>query len=263
MSTQTTARPARRRLAVKLNADSRVLVYTVVVLVALLGATSLAASFSGLIAVAEWARLRPELRWTTPVGLDGAILVYTAAALVRRARGESTRLAWIGVIAGTTLSATANAVHVLAAGTAALDAPWVRAVGAGIAALAPILAALSVHQLADLAVAGPDEDVAPARRQRAAQRATLAAPPPVLEVAAPVALQPQQPRSQAQNVNVVDRDGSPRSKRTYTPEQRAEALALAAQGQSQRQIADAVGASKSVIQSWLSQAVSAGQTVYS
>ncbi|MCR6706198.1 MAG: DUF2637 domain-containing protein [Cellulomonas sp.] len=174
MSTQT-AKATRRRLAVKLNADSGTLVYSVVVLVTALGITSLAASFSGLIAVSEWARLDPHLRWTTPVGLDGAILVYTFAALVRRARGESTRLAWTGVIAGTMLSATANAVHVLMDG-AALDAPWVRGVGAGIAALAPVLAALSVHQLADLAVAGPDDELAPARRSARRAARTPAVP---------------------------------------------------------------------------------------
>ncbi|WP_157732480.1 DUF2637 domain-containing protein [Cellulomonas sp. PSBB021] len=167
MSTQT-PKPSRRRLAVKLNADSRVLVYGTVALVTALAVTSLIASFSGLLSVADWARLDPRLRWTVPVMLDGAITVYTAAALIRRARGESTRLAWAGVIAGTLLSASANAVHVLLSGETP-DAPWIRGVGAGIAALSPVLAALAVHQLADLAVAGPDEELAPTRRSRRSQ----------------------------------------------------------------------------------------------
>ena len=169
MTASTTAsRPTRRRLAVKLNADSRPLVYTVVLLVSALGVVSLIASFQGLIAVAAWARLPQPLAWTVPVMLDGAILVYTAAALIRRARGETTRLAWTGVVAGTVLSASANAAHVVLADVTA-SSDVLRVIGAGIAALSPVLAALAVHQLADLAVAGPDEVVAPSRRQRRSQ----------------------------------------------------------------------------------------------
>src|SRR5690606_35211294 len=99
--------------AVRLRADSKAVIYAAVALVAALGVTSLIASFQGLLAVAGWAMLPPTLRWTVPVALDGAILVYTLVALVRRARHESTRLAWTAVGLGTALSAAANALHVI------------------------------------------------------------------------------------------------------------------------------------------------------
>lgn len=247
--TTNTPKANRRRLAVKLNADSRVLVYGTVVLVTALAVTSLIASFSGLLSVADWARLHPRLRWTVPVMLDGAITVYTAAALIRRARGESTRLAWTGVVAGTLLSASANAVHVILAG-ATPDQPWVRGVGAGIAALSPVLAALAVHQLADLAVAGPDEELAPARRSaRRAARGVAVQPAQTAAHAVPTSPEPTvEP--------VWTRRASTNSGSTSRTELREQVLALAAADPSlsHRQLAGQTGAPATTIGRWLREA---------
>lgn len=168
----------------KLDPDNRIVVALVTVLVGALGITALIASFSGLIGVASWAHLPASIRWTTPTMLDGAILVYTAAALVRRARGESTRLAWTGVIVGTSLSAAANAAHVILSG-APVDGPGIRAAGAFVAALAPVLAALAVHQVADLAVATPEDEVRAPRARRSVAVHVTTTPAPVLPATAP------------------------------------------------------------------------------
>lgn len=161
-TTQTPKAGARRRLAVKINADSRWIVYPVVALVAGLIVTNMIASYNGLLAVSVWAHYPDGLRWTTPVMLDGAIVVYSAALLIRRARGERTRLAWAGIIGGTALSAAANGAHVVLEGVP--DAAWMLGVGAAVASLAPVAGALALHQLTDLAIASPDDELAPSRR---------------------------------------------------------------------------------------------------
>jgi len=239
----------RRRLAVKLNADSRPLVYGTVALVTVLGVVSLLASFQGLVAVSAWARLPHSLAWTVPVMLDGAILTYTAAALIRRARGESTRLAWTGVVAGTVLSASANAAHVaLADGVA--DADVLRTIGAGIAALSPVLAALAVHQLADLAVAGPDEELAPARRIRRAARSV--ASQPVLS-APTAAAAPTQPAADVATVRARRPSSTTSASRTEREALRAEVirLATAEPDLSHREIGERTSVAHTTVGRWL------------
>ncbi|TGY78647.1 DUF2637 domain-containing protein, partial [Cellulomonas shaoxiangyii] len=78
----------------RIDPDTRAVVVLTVALVATLGAVSFAVSFAGLVAVAEWAELPRWLRWAVPVFVDGALLAYTLAILVQRARGESTRFSW-------------------------------------------------------------------------------------------------------------------------------------------------------------------------
>lgn len=268
MSTPTPAAETDARPATRLRADSRAVVYSVVVLVAALGLTSLVASFQGLLTVASWALLPTTLRWTVPVSLDGAILVYTAVALVRRDRGESSRAAWTAVAAGTALSAAANALHVVATDPTVIDPTWVRGIGAGVAALAPVLAAFAVHALADLAVAPPVKRstrrpaTAPVRRTApvttpaatalpetpVSSSAPVPAPTPARRPAAPVASRPvstaAQERAEAARAAAEPLLAEGRSREEV-------AAVLAAQGHSQRPIAEAVGASKTAVARWL------------
>ena len=138
--------------ASRIDPDTRAVVVTTVALVASLGAVSFAVSFAGLVAVAEWAELPHWLRWAVPVFVDGALLAYTLAILVQRARGESTRFSWAALATFTLVSVGANAAHVLGTGDVA---DWRTLVGAGLAALAPLGVLAATHTVADLAIARP------------------------------------------------------------------------------------------------------------
>ncbi|QCB93282.1 DUF2637 domain-containing protein [Cellulomonas shaoxiangyii] len=136
----------------RIDPDTRAVVVLTVALVATLGAVSFAVSFAGLVAVAEWAELPRWLRWAVPVFVDGALLAYTLAILVQRARGESTRFSWAALGTFTLVSVGANAAHVLGTGDVA---DWRTLVGAGLAALAPLGVLAATHTVADLAIARP------------------------------------------------------------------------------------------------------------
>jgi len=138
--------------ASRIDPDTRTVVLLTVALVATLGAVSFAVSFAGLVAVAEWAELPTWLRWAVPVFVDGALLAYTLAILVQRARGESTRFSWLALATFTLVSVGANAAHVLGTGDVT---DWRTLVGAGLAALAPLGVLAATHTVADLAIARP------------------------------------------------------------------------------------------------------------
>ena len=138
--------------ASRIDPDTRTVVVLTVSLVGALGAVSFAVSFAGLVAVAEWAELPHWLRWAVPVFVDGALLAYTLAILVQRARGESTRFSWAALGTFTLVSVGANAAHVLGTGDVA---DWRTLVGAGLAALAPLGVLAATHTVADLAIARP------------------------------------------------------------------------------------------------------------
>ena len=138
--------------ASRIDPDTRTVVVLTVSLVGALGAVSFAVSFAGLVAVAEWAELPHWLRWAVPVFVDGALLAYTLAILVQRARGESTRFSWAALGTFTLVSVGANAAHVLGTGDVT---DWRTLVGAGLAALAPLGVLAATHTVADLAIARP------------------------------------------------------------------------------------------------------------
>ena len=141
--------------ASRIDPDTRAVVLLTVTLVATLGAVSFAVSFAGLVAVAEWAELPRWLRWAVPVFVDGALLAYTLAILVQRARGESTRFSWLALGTFTLVSVGANASHVLGTGDVT---DWRTLIGAGLAALAPLGVLAATHTVADLAIARPGVD---------------------------------------------------------------------------------------------------------
>lgn len=138
-------RPAR------INPDSFPVLVVAVVITVALALTSFLLSYSGLVAVAEWAAVPAWLAWAVPVTIDGAILVYTLAALVFRARAESARVAWASLSLFTGLSVAANAAHAWDAGAA--DGRAV--LGAIIAGLAPVAVLLTTHTIARLIIARP------------------------------------------------------------------------------------------------------------
>ena len=216
--------------------------------VAIVGAMVL--SYSAQAALAERCGLGSLLAWLFPVVVDVPLVASTLAATAMHSYAWRARampmMTLLGYVA---VSVWLNAMH---AATLGAEIPtWLRVVILSI----PAVTLAVVVELA--LVVSRRSEPRPARRA-AATLATLTTAPALALEPAPVAQQPQQPR---QNATVADRDGTPRSKRVYSAEQREQALALAAQGLSQRAVAERVGASKSVVQAWLAQAVPAGQAV--
>jgi hypothetical protein len=141
----TTRRPSR------IDPDTRPVLIVAVVITAALALVSFLLSFSGLVAVADWAAIPSMLAWAVPVTIDGAILVYTLAALVYRARGESARIAWASLSLFTTVSVIGNAAHAATNGPGGPQG----VLGAVVAGLAPVAVFLTTHTIARLVVAPP------------------------------------------------------------------------------------------------------------
>ncbi|WWV91893.1 excisionase [Microbacterium phage phiMiGM15] len=137
----------------RINPDSRGVLYAALGVTVALALASFLLSYAGLVAVAAWAAVPSWLSWAVPVTIDGAILVYTLAALVFRARGEGARVAWLSLSLFTALSVAANAAHAWDAGQADTRA----ALGATIAGLAPVAVLLTTHTIARLIIAPPTE----------------------------------------------------------------------------------------------------------
>ena len=138
-------RPAR------INPDSLGPLIVAVTLTALLAGVSFLLSFNGLADAATWANVPDWLAWGVPAYVDGAILVYTVAALIFRARGESARLAWASLALYASLSVAANGVHAWPTAPEELKV----ALGVLLAALAPVAVLLTAHTIARLILAPP------------------------------------------------------------------------------------------------------------
>lgn len=142
----------------RINPDSRAVLVVATVATAALALVSFLLSFNGLADAASWANVPSWLAWAIPAYVDGAILVYTLAALVFRARGESARLEWTALGVFAALSVAANGVHAWTAAPAMLQVT----LGVLLAALAPVSVVITTHTIARLVVApvaAPEEDL--------------------------------------------------------------------------------------------------------
>jgi hypothetical protein len=112
----------------RINPDSLYTLWFTVILICTLGLTSFMVSFNGLHDVAGWVGLPVWLRWAVPIFIDIAILAYSLAAVIHRARGETVWPTWTTLGAFTLLSVIANGVHALTrgAGTTAVQS-WIGA----------------------------------------------------------------------------------------------------------------------------------------
>ena len=213
----------------RINPDSRGVLYLAVGITVLLALASFLLSYAGLVAVAAWAAVPTWLSWAVPVTIDGAILVYTLAALVFRARGEGARMAWLSLSLFTALSVAANAAHAWDAGQGDPRS----GLGAVIAGLAPVAVLLTTHTLARLIIAPPltvKTGDAPADPWAIATGRLWAAD----EVVEPEADAEPEPAP------------SPRDERI---------VALRAQRKSLRQIAEEVGVGKTTVERVLAKAI--------
>ncbi|WP_159794429.1 DUF2637 domain-containing protein [Puerhibacterium puerhi] len=225
-------RPAR------INPDTLPVLALAVVLTAGLAAVSFLLSFAGLSAVSAWAAVPDGLTWAVPVMLDVAILVYTLAVLVHRARGERAAGAWAALALWTSVSVAANAAH-----AAGVPDTWQTAIGTVVAGLAPVAVLLATHTIARLVVA-------PAPAVHAAADGPVAVPDAVPDA-------DSAPKSDAWTGTDAGRapDADPVEVRRHRPsaargraaEHRADVLAMRDDGLSIRQIAERVGLGKTTV----------------
>lgn len=143
----------------RLNADHLAIVVLTVLFGVLIAAASFVLSFHGLRDVATWGRVPLWLAWLVPVMIDAAVLCYTLAWLVQRARRESTALSWFALVLMVAVSTLGNTLH-----------GWEpseeiqRIVGTAVVGLAPLAMLLASHTIAQLLTA-------PVRRTAAAAAA--------------------------------------------------------------------------------------------
>lgn len=138
---------AARRPA-RINPDTLPVLIVAVVLTTGLAASSFALTFAALLDVAGWANVNPALAWAVPVMLDAAIVVYTLAVLVHRARRERAITEWAALAGFTGVSVVANAAH-----AGAVPVEWQAIIGTVVAGLAPVAVLLATHTIARLIVA--------------------------------------------------------------------------------------------------------------
>lgn len=225
-------------MTARIQPDTRPVVYLTTGLVLFLGMVSFTVSFTGLSAVAEWAALPPHLRWTVPVFVDGALLAYTLAVLIHRARGESARFSWVALGVFTVVSVSANAAHVL--GSAGV-VDWRTWAGATIAALAPLGVFAATHTVAALAVTRPRTMVQVVHDEPPMVHAAIVTEPSERQV------DQRGPAADHEEVTLVH--AGPRT----SLEDEARYL-RASEGMTHRAIAEHLGVSKSKVTRWLAAA---------
>lgn len=129
----------------RLNADRAAIVILTILFGVTIAGASFVLSFHGLRDVATWGRVPLWLAWLVPVMIDAAVLCYTLAWLVQRARRESTVLSWCALALFTAVSTLGNTLH----GWEPSELVQ-RVVGTAVVGLAPIAMLLATHTLAQL-----------------------------------------------------------------------------------------------------------------
>ncbi|MEU4386613.1 DUF2637 domain-containing protein [Promicromonospora sp. NPDC023805] len=132
----------------RLNADHLAIVVLTVLFGILIAAASFVLSFHGLRDVATWGRVPIQLAWLVPVMIDAAVLCYTLAWLVQRARRESTALSWFALVLMVAVSTLGNTLHGWEPSTEIQ-----RIVGTAVVGLAPLAMLLASHTIAQLLTA--------------------------------------------------------------------------------------------------------------
>jgi hypothetical protein len=134
----------------RINPDSIPVLATAVALVALLMISSFVVSFSGLYDASEWTGLPEYFRWLPALFIDAAILAYTIALIVFKARGESVWRTVVALIGFASISVIANVAHTLSYWNGDLVdyRAWV---GVAITASAPIAVLLAAEEISRLA----------------------------------------------------------------------------------------------------------------
>ena len=141
---------------VRLNPDSIPVLATAVILVAVLMISSFIVSFTGIYDVSQWTGIPQVIQWLPALFIDAAILAYTIALVVFKARGESVWRTVMGLIAFAGISVVANVAHTLSFWNGELTdfRAWI---GVVITAAAPIAVLLAAEEITRLAFERPKE----------------------------------------------------------------------------------------------------------
>ena len=139
-------KPQRARI----NPDSIPVLALAVILVGVLMVSSFIVSFSGIYDASGWTGLPEYFRWLPALFIDAAILAYTIALIVFKARGESTVRTIIALMFFAGISVVANIAHTLSfwEGSLVDYRAWV---GVLITASAPIAVLLAAEEISRLA----------------------------------------------------------------------------------------------------------------
>lgn len=227
--TKAGARPTVHRARIPADA----MTVLVVQVIALLGVWTCAivVSFTGLVEAAGWANVGGSQRIAVPLFIDGILVGASLAYLVARERRDkaSAVIAVLAMAAFCALSILGNAVHALGADATGAE----RITGVALAVAAPVAILVTTELMARTVIASPDEHVpAPSRRARRQQAQVVAttvqapAPTPTTPATAPAPVRAGRPVAAGVRGG---RDGL-----------RARALAMAAEGMSDRAIASAL-----------------------
>jgi hypothetical protein len=140
----------------RINPDAIPVLATAVALVTILMITSFTVSFSGIYTVSAWTGLPGFLQWLPAIFIDAAILAYTIALVVFKARGESTWRTLAGLSAFAAISVIANVSHTLSFwnGSLADFRAWI---GVLITAAAPVAVLLASEEITRLAFEQPED----------------------------------------------------------------------------------------------------------
>jgi hypothetical protein len=139
-----------KQASVRINPDSIPVLATAVALVGVLMVSSFIVSFSGLYDASEWTGLPEYFRWLPALFIDAAILAYTIALIVFKARGESVWRTVVALIGFASISVIANVAHTVSYwdGNLLDFRAWV---GVAITASAPIAVLLAAEEISRLA----------------------------------------------------------------------------------------------------------------
>lgn len=173
-----TRRPRRQFAALPL--DSAGVMWTAAIVLMGLAAVTFVQSAAALAELAVW--LPTLMRWSVPVSVDAAIVIFTVVALIQRGRGRSTFYPWAMVGLFTAISIYANISHAIdTVGTSGMDLRQIFT-SALLGGLAPFLVFSASHALSLIAVERPEDEAereaAMARQVRTAPARTAAAKAP-------------------------------------------------------------------------------------
>jgi hypothetical protein len=163
--------------AARISPESRPVAFAAAGFAAAIYAGSFAASFFGLASLAAFMAIPAALQYVVPAVIDLALVLFTLATLLRRARGQSTWMTNAATAFWILVSMAANTFHVL---VAASDWGVGTYAGATLSALMPLSGLGASLVLENLFI----EDAASAVSPIAAPVAKATAPAPATVVAA-------------------------------------------------------------------------------
>lgn len=147
--------PKMQRNVLRIDPAERGPVLFAIYSTALIVVVSFVLSYAALSTLSVWMALPVYLGPLLPIFIDGAIIVYTYAAIAARAEGEPTWRPWMWVGLWTTVSAGSNAAHAWLYGPQGYEG----IVGSILAGLIPIGSLLGTHEIAHRIIVRPGRDI--------------------------------------------------------------------------------------------------------